>query len=96
MFTLQWFLNLASFGGVAILSVPVWSLNFRRKQLHRHKVADREEHDTESFRARGRKVLLDRHKRNVEDWRPVDQACLLAGYLLLLGSAFLRLLFPDS
>lgn len=53
MFTLQWFLNLASFGGVAILSVPVWSLNFRRKQLHRHKVADREEHDTESFRAGG-------------------------------------------
>jgi hypothetical protein len=88
---IDWWLNLASFLGIAILAVPVWSLNFRRKRLTALRQADRNAASDTDFRAQARKLLIDRHRRNVDDWRPVDQACLAIGYLLLLGAAFLRL-----
>lgn len=88
---LHWWLNLASFLGIAILAVPVWSLNFRRKRLTALRQADRKAASDTDFRAQARKLLIDRHRQNVDDWRPIDQACLAAGYLLLLGAAFLRL-----
>ncbi|WP_226582790.1 hypothetical protein [Acuticoccus sediminis] len=89
-----WWLNLAAFCGVAVLSVPVWSLNFRRRRLQALRTADREAADDTDFRRRARGLLIDRHRKNVEDWRPIDQTCLAIGYTLLLGSAFLRLFAP--
>ncbi len=29
----HWWLNLATLAGIAILAVPTWSLNFRKKKL---------------------------------------------------------------
>lgn len=91
---IDWWLNLASFLGIAILAVPVWSLNFRRKRLTALRKADRDTASDRDFRAEARRLLIDRHRRNVDDWRSIDQACLAAGYLLLLGSALARLLVP--
>ncbi|WP_417741014.1 hypothetical protein [Salipiger sp.] len=96
MFDIHWWLNLASFIGIAVLSVPVWSLNFRRKRLQQIRDAEKATSSDTDFRARARKLLMDRHKRNVEDWRPIDQLCLGIGYFALLGSAFLRLFFPAA
>lgn len=89
---LLWWLNFAAFCGVAVLSVPVWSLNFRRKRLQALRDADRAAGaDDGDFRTRARQLLITRHQRNVEDWRRLDQACLALGYALLLGSSFMRL-----
>ena len=38
----------------------------------------------------------DKHRKNVEDWRGIDQICLIVGYALLLGAALLRVVLPVS
>lgn len=94
MSTIPWLVNLAGFAGVAVLSVPVWSLNFRRKRLQELRDADRSSEDDSSFRARARDILITRRERHVSDWRRIDEICLFVGYLLLLGSAAARLFIP--
>lgn len=88
----HWWLNLSSFFGILILAVPAWSLNFRRKKLKEIKDALPEAPDT--FREKVRSILKDKRERDVSDWRPIDELCLILGYLLLLGSAIIRLFVP--
>lgn len=95
MHALHWWLNLATFAGIAILAVPVWDLNFRKRKLHQVQQAELQARDDSDFRARTRAILSEKHKKNVEGWRRRDQACLLIGYLLLLGAAALRIVFPQ-
>lgn len=86
-----WWLNLATFLGIAILAVPVLSLNNRKRRLQRIRDLDRDELDNGSFRAKVRALSQDKWRENVEGWRKADQLCLFAGYALLLGASFLRL-----
>lgn len=90
----QWWLNFASLVGIAILAVPTWSLNFRKKRLQEVRKALPEEPKT--FKDHVRTILKDKRNRDVSDWRRIDEICLLAGYLLLLGSSFLRLWVPPA
>ena len=90
----HWWLNLFALIGVAVLAVPVWSLNFRKKKLKAIREALPEEPD--SFRKRVGEILKDKSGRDVEDWRRIDEICLLVGYVCLLGSAFLRLFVPAA
>lgn len=87
----QWGLNLASFLGVLVLSIPVWSLNFRKKKLQAIRDADAPETTAADFRGQVRGILRDKRERDVAEWRRIDEICLACGYLLLLGSAALRL-----
>ncbi|SNR44446.1 hypothetical protein [Puniceibacterium sediminis] len=96
MFTFAWWLNLATFAGIAILAVPVWSLNSRKRKLHQVRQADQSAEDDSDFRSKTRKILKDMHEKDVAGWRWRDHFCLLVGYVLLLGSAFLRVLFPTG
>ncbi len=89
---LEWWLNLAALAGIAILAVPVWSLNARKKRLQR--IRDALPEPPEAFRDHVRAILREKRNRDVADWRALDEACLIAGYLLLLGSAFARLFVP--
>ncbi|HVL19492.1 MAG TPA: hypothetical protein VM422_00665 [Amaricoccus sp.] len=91
---LDWWLNLAGFLGVAVLAVPVWSLNFRKKRLQRIRDADVAGGSAETFRRRVRAILRDKRERDAGEWRRLDEICLGAGYLLVLGSAGLRLVLP--
>lgn len=91
---LEWWLNLAAFAGVAILAVPTWSLNFRKKRLQRIRDADARGATDAAFRARVRALLRDRRERDVAEWRRIDEVCLAAGYLLVFGSTGLRLVLP--
>lgn len=90
----QWWLNVAAFLGVLILSVPTWSLNFRKKKLQAIRDADRATPRSDDFRSRVRAILRDKRERDVAEWRRIDEICLASGYLLLLGSAALRLTAP--
>ncbi|MFT3973919.1 MAG: hypothetical protein QM699_10850 [Amaricoccus sp.] len=90
----EWWLNLAAFLGVAVLAVPVWSLNLRKKRLQRIRDADAAGDTDESFRRRVRAILRDRRERDVAEWRRVDEIRLAGGYLLVFGSAGLRLALP--
>jgi hypothetical protein len=90
----HWWLNLAALIGIAILAVPTWSLNKRKKNLQSVRKTTPQKPD--SFRASVKAILTDKHNRDVADWRRIDEICLIAGYLLLLGSAFLRLFMPLS
>lgn len=94
MFSFHWWLNLATFSGIAILAVPVWDLNTRKRRLHLVQQAEEQAEDDSDFRTRTRRILAERHKKNVEGWRRRDQVCLFAGYILLLGAAALRIVFP--
>lgn len=91
---IHWWLNLATLVGIAILAVPTWSLNRRKKRLQA--VRDALAQDAQTFRASVREILHDKQNRDVSDWRRIDELCLIAGYLLLLGSAFARLWVPLS
>ena len=88
----RWWLDLATFAGIAILAVPVWSLNFRKKALKQ--IRDALPAEPATFKDRVKSILKDKHNRDVTDWRQVDEICLTVGYLLLLGSAVLRLFVP--
>ena len=90
----SWLINLASFGGILVLSVPVWSLNFRKKRLQRLRDADNAAQTDADFRSTARAILIDRRARDVADWRFIDELCLALGYCLLLGSAAARLCAP--
>jgi hypothetical protein len=94
MASLAWGLNLATFLGIAILAVPVWSLNTRKRKLHQVRQADSDAKSDSDFRTKTRGILADKHKKNVEDWRRIDQICLIVGYALLLGAALLRVILP--
>ncbi|QFS83450.1 hypothetical protein FIU97_11475 [Roseivivax sp. THAF40] len=89
---LHWWLNLASAAGIAVLSVPVWSLNARKKKLQA--VQDALPQDPQSFRDNVKGILGEKWQRDVAAWRRLDELCLAAGYLLLLGSAVARLFVP--
>lgn len=89
---LDWWLNLAAAAGIAVLAVPVWSLNTRKKRLQQIRAALPE--PPAAFRDRVRAILREKRNRDVSDWRALDEACLVAGYVLLLGSAFARLFVP--
>lgn len=92
MFTYAWWLSLATCLGIAILAVPVWSLNARKRDRHMIQAADRSARNDSDFRLRTRKILLGRHDRQVNDWRRRDEICLLVGYTLVLGSALMRVI----
>ena len=88
----HWWLNLTSLIGIATLAVPTWSLNKRKKKLQAVRKAMPQRPD--SFRGSVKGILTDKWNREVSDWRRIDEICLLAGYLLLLGSSFARLWVP--
>lgn len=90
----DWWLNLAAFLGVAVLAVPVWSLNFRKKRLQRIRDAEAAGGTAEAFRRRVRAILRDKRERDVAEWRRLDEVCLAAGYVLVFSSAGLRLALP--
>lgn len=87
-------LNLATFLGIAILAVPTWSLNVRKKKLQLIRDADSTNPDAGNFRSRVRAILRDKRERDVSDWRRRDEICLMIGYLLVLGSAAIRAAAP--
>lgn len=91
---MAWWLDLATFLGIAVLAVPVWSLDLRKQRLARVADAERTATSDSAFRKAAREILTEKHRDNVARWRPLDRACLLVGYALLLGAALLRLLFP--
>ena len=88
----HWWLNLGTALGIAVLAIPVWSLNFKKKRLQQ--VRDSLPEEPDSFRERVKAILKDKHNREVADWRPVDECCLWVGYGLLLGSSVIRLFVP--
>jgi len=88
----RWWLDLGTCFGIAILAIPVWSLNNRRKKLKA--IQDALPQEPQSFRDRVRHILKDKRGRDVADWRRIDEVCLVIGYLFLLGSAVLRLFVP--
>ena len=96
MASLAWGLDLATLIGIAILAVPVWSLNTRKRKLHQVREADAVARSDSDFRTRTRRILADKHRKNVEGWRSIDQICLVVGYALLLGAALLRVVLPAS
>ena len=85
-------LNLMTLVGIAVLAVPVWSLNRRRKRLK--EVRDLLEETPASFKKKVRSIVVDKQDRDVSDWRQIDEICLVVGYGALLGAAVLRLLVP--
>lgn len=89
-------LNAATFLGILILAVPVWSLNRRKRALAALPPAKTPPAgDDAAPGAVAAEQLLAEIRSGatgwVNDWRPIDQKCLLAGYVLLLGSSFLRI-----
>lgn len=86
-----WWLNCFSFLGILVLSVPTWSLNFRRKKLQKIKDADKNDSSGNNFRSKVRAISRRKREEGVAEWRRVDQVCLFVGYLLLLGSSASRL-----
>lgn len=85
-------LNLGTALGIAVLAIPVWSLNFKKKRLQQ--VRDALPEEPSAFRERVKGILKDKHNRDVADWRPLDERCLWVGYGLLLGSSVVRLFVP--
>lgn len=86
---LRWWLDVASASAIAILAVPVWTLNQRKKR--RDRVRAMAPPPPGSFRARLRPILEAKGDRAVADWRRLDEICLWIGYALLLGAALARL-----
>lgn len=87
-----WWLNLASMTGIAILAVPAFSLNFRKKTLARISgiVARRKPGESESALDSIAEELESEAAERAATWRRIDEICLVVGYLFLLGSAVLR------
>lgn len=94
--SILWWQNAAAFAGVAILAVPVLSLNRRKKRLQRLRdiVARRGESGDARALDRVSDELSRKRESDVAIWRQLDEVCLFAGYLLLLGSAASRLFWP--
>ena len=89
---LRWWLDLASVAGIAVLAVPVWSLNARKRR--RQRLRRSAPSDPGGLRARLRPRLEAIGDRAVGDWRRIDEICLVIGYALLLGAAVARLFLP--
>ncbi|MDQ2094520.1 hypothetical protein [Rhodalgimonas zhirmunskyi] len=91
-----WWQNAASFAGIAVLAVPVLSLNKRKKRLQRLRdiVARRGESGDKRALDRVGEELTRNREREVAIWRRFDELCLYAGYILVLGSAASRLFLP--
>jgi hypothetical protein len=92
---MEWYLDLATFAGIVILSVPVWHLNRNRKILQRIRDADRAGADDADFRSRVRRIAEEKQGEKVGEWRWWQEACLWVGYGLVFGSAFGRLVLPS-
>ncbi len=88
----HWWLNFATMIGIALLAIPAWSLNFRKKKLQQIKDALPEE--PAAFKDRVQSVLKDKRERQVADWRRIDEVCLILGYALVLASSLIRLWVP--
>ena len=86
--------NLASTIGIAILSVPVFSLDLRKRALFRIDAIigrRRETGDSSALDAIAREVREERAAR-VTNWRRIDRVCLYLGYSFVFGSSIWRLL----
>jgi hypothetical protein len=86
--------NLASTAGIAVLSVPAFSLDLRKKALFRiDRIISRrrETGDASALDAIAREVREDRAAQ-VATWRRIDRICLYVGYLFVFGSSVWRLL----
>ena len=90
MTPVEWWLNLGTTAGIAILAVPVWSLNDRKRKLQ--EIRDALPEQPASFKDKVQHILAEKRGRDVADWRRIDDLCLKIGYALLLGSSVLRLL----
>lgn len=88
----EFLLSLASAAGIAILAVPAFSLNLRKKTLNRITgiVARRKPGQDASALDIIARELEDSASQKANRWRRVDEICLYVGYLLLLGSTSLR------
>lgn len=87
-------LNIASAAGIAVLAVPAFSLNFRKKTLARiTRVVNRRKpgEDKSALDIIAEELESDANQR-ANRWRRVDELCLVIGYLLLLGSSILRVI----
>ncbi len=91
-----WWQNAAAFAGIAVLAVPVLSLNRRKKRLQRLRdiVAQRGESGDRRALDRVGEALGRARERDVALWRRADEICLFLGYFLVLGSAGSRLFWP--
>jgi hypothetical protein len=94
--TLETGLDAATFLGILLLAVPVWSLNRRKRALAtlpKAATADSGADATPGALAAGQLMGDIRSGATawVNDWRPLDHRCLVGGYALLLGSSFLRI-----
>ncbi|MBB5722829.1 hypothetical protein FHS72_002459 [Loktanella ponticola] len=92
-FTLARCLNIASTLGIAILAVPTFSMNLRKKTLSRIEgITQRQSHDgRQSALSDIAKELRQNAETRVSNWRLIDDICLRIGYFLLLGSAIIRI-----
>lgn len=95
--SLVWWINLATCLGIAILSVPAFSLNMRKKTLERLRgiVARRASTGPGPALEAVAAELQTEQEQAVARWRPIDEICLYAGYILLLGASVARL-FADG
>jgi hypothetical protein len=91
---MEWYLDLAAFAGIVILSVPVWHLNRTKKILQRIRDADRAGADDADFRSRVRRIAEEKQGEKLGAWRWWQEACLWLGYGLVFGSALGRLVLP--
>jgi hypothetical protein len=87
-------LDLMSFAGIALLSVPVLTLDWRKRQEAR--LGDPPPQATTPAAPQDGLAWLERRTRGriarwVARWRAQDRACLYVGYGLLLTASFLRL-----
>jgi hypothetical protein len=87
-------LNIGSTVGIALLAVPAFSLNFRKKTLSR--IEGITQRQSQSGRESALRDIATELKQsaesNVTNWRRIDEICLWCGYVLLLGSAIARAL----
>lgn len=86
-------LDVATAAGILILSVPAFSLNFRKKTLARIRsiVRSRRQHGDRSALDTIAAELEQDAARRANDWRRIDEICLVIGYTLLLGAAIARI-----
>lgn len=85
--------NIANAIGVVVLAVPAFSLNFRKKTLARISdiIARRAQRADASVLDDVANELEDTAKARANRWRRVDEVCLFAGYLLVLGASAARI-----
>lgn len=85
-------IDVVTAAGIAILAVPVLSLNDRKK---RHAtitdlVAERRRRAPDVVLDEIADTLQQKSETQVNRWRRLDELCLYAGYVLLLGGSIMR------